>query len=392
MKKSDLFFRTCIYTSIVLFIISCNYNKKYVIEGQLSNSASTMIYLSETDFVNDKIIDSTDVNSDGYFKFKGKLDEPKFIQVLLSKSNFILLLVEPGQKVAIKADAGYLGNKYSVTGSEGSTQIKELNDQLVVTRKTIDSIITVQTHHAVTKSDDTLFMHLNKIAFHTIKKQRFFNIKFIVEHLHSLSSIVALYQQINDSSYVLNKNTDLQFINLVSDTLIKYYPDNKAVKALWVDRVRLNKIYNTLRIYNLSNQAKRISYPDIALPGVNNDTIHLKEIKSKCILINFWNPSNSDCRDANTGLMEIYRQYKSKGFEIYNVSLASDKEIWLKLVKSGEIPGINVIDIKMENSQYLLLYNIKKLPASYLIGLNGDIVEKDVYGEKLITRLKQILR
>jgi hypothetical protein len=392
MKKQSLLLLYCVFILPILFLCSCQNNNKFVIKGELNHSASGMIYLSETDFLNTRIIDSTEVSSKGQFKFKGKIKEPKFFQVHFGRNNFLLLLVEPGQKITLHADADYLGYHYKVSGSESSIKIKYLNDQLYKTRKTIDSILAIQDNHKYGKAEDTLFKHLSNIAYHTIKNQRNFSIKFIIENLHSLSAIVALYQQINDSTYVLNKNTDLQFINLASDTLMKYFPDNSAVKVLWADRVRLNKMYNAIRIYNLSSKAKRISYPDIALPGVNNDTVHLSKINSKCILVNFWSPLDVDCQYANKGLKEIYSQYKKKGFEIYNIALTSDKDVWLKLVNRGNVPGINVIDKKTENSPYLLVYNIKKLPASYLIGSNGDVVEKDIYGEKLKTRLKQILR
>src|SRR5689334_11203028 len=69
---------------------------------------------------------------------------------------------------------------------------------------------------------------------------------------------------------------------------------------------------------------------EIALPSAKGDTIRLSSLKGKVVLLDFWASWCRPCRSANKDLVKIYDKYKSKGFEIYSVSLDDDKADWMK--------------------------------------------------------------
>jgi hypothetical protein len=382
----------CFGLIILLFISSCNRGKHFVIKGQIENARQDHIYLAEMNLTEMKIIDSAKIGNKGFFKFRCAIDNPCFYQLLLDKNNFVILQIEPGQKIEFKANADNLSSNYKVTGSDGSLQIKTLTDYLYLTRKTLDSLERIIDNNFGNKGFDTLYKRLNNQYIQTIKNQRTFSIKFIINHLHSLSSIIAIYQQLNDTTYVLNQNRDIQFINIVSDTLKKYYPNSKPVKILWNDRVMLNNKYNALELKYLGTTAKKLPFPEISLPDTEGDTIHLTQINRKCLLINFWSPYNDDCALVMDGLKELYTEYKRKGFEVYNIALFEKKAEWINYVNKNKLPGINVIDQNAANSYCARIYNVSKLPASFLIGPEKEIVGKDLFGENLRNRLKGILK
>jgi peroxiredoxin len=376
----------------LLLIYSCNRGKQFVIKGQLENSKQENIYLAEMNLTEMKIIDSAKISNKGFFKFKYKIENPCFYQLLIDQSNFVIFQVDPGQRIRFKADAKNLSGNYEVEGSEGSLQVKTLTDHLHLTRKTLDSLEKTIDNNVGKKGFDTIYKRLNNQYIQTIKNQRAFSIKFIIGHLHSLSSIIALYQQLNDSTYVLNQNRDIQFINIVSDTLKKYYPNSKPVKILWNDRVALNNKYNTLALSYMGAKAKKLTYPEISLPNTDGDTIHLNQIKARCLMIYFWSPDNEDCILVMNGLKELYADYKRKGFEVFNVALFENKQEWIEYVKNNKLPGINVIDQKAANSYYAMIYNVSKIPASFLIGPDKEIAGKDIFGENLKNKLKKFLK
>ncbi len=392
MHKKINWFVSCFGLIILLSLFSCNRKNNFFIKGQLENSKAGYIYLAEMNLSEIKPIDSAHINNKGFFKFKCNIDNPGFYQILFNQNNFIILLIEPGQKISINADANDLSDNYSVKGSEGSLQVKILTDHLSMTRKTLDSLENIIDVKVGTKGFDTVYKRLNDQYIKTIKNQRKFSIKFIIEHLHSLSSIIALYQQLNDSTFVLNQNRDLQFINIVSDTLNKYYPNSKPVRILCNDRNKLNNIYSKLKLNYLSKNSKKLSFPDIALQNNNGDTIHLNQLKSKVILLFFWSPYNEDCISAMNGIKELYTLYKKKGFEVYNIALMEDKQEWEKYITNNNLPGINVIDQKVEISYYCRLYNVNSLPASFLIGPDREIAARDLFGENLRKKLIEILK
>jgi hypothetical protein len=89
-------------------------------------------------------------------------------------------------------------------------------------------------------------------------------------------------------------------------------------------------------------------------------------------------------------LKKIYKDYHTKGFEIYNVSLDNDFALWKKFINDNKLPGIQVIENKGTNSYYAHIYNINQLPTSYLIDRNNNIVGKNMYGNNLADKLDEI--
>ena len=50
-----------------------------------------------------------------------------------------------------------------------------------------------------------------------------------------MASLKALYQRIDENTYVLYEPRDLQYLKIISDTLGRYYPNSKHVQALAED-------------------------------------------------------------------------------------------------------------------------------------------------------------
>jgi peroxiredoxin len=368
--------------------VSCQRNDRIIIKGQISNPKHRYIYLAENNLANSRLIDSSELSGTGWFNFKIKPKEPEFYYLFFSPKHFITILAQPGENIIVHANEFSFPVFYALQGSEGSAQVKFLNDKLMATKNIIDSLRKELKEKQNIPGFDSLSQKLNLQYQAVLKDQRLFSIKFIIEHLNSLASILALYQEIEDDVYVLNQNRDIQYIKLVSDTLKKYYPKSKYVLSLWKDRERLLKKINLLKIQSLNLQPQ--SYPEIALPSVNGDTIKLSSIKNKFILLYFWSFQDEESIFLLNNLKKIYKDYHTKGFEIYNVSLDNDFALWKKFINDNKLPGIQVIENKGTNSYYAHIYNINQLPTSYLIDRNNNIVGKNMYGNNLADKLDEI--
>ena len=64
---------------------------------------------------------------------------------------------------------------------------------------------------------------------------------------------------------------------------------------------------------------------------------------------------------------------------------------WINTVQEQSLPWISVCDLRGEASPALTIYNVRKLPANYLIDRKGDIVAKDLYGTSLEQQLEKLL-
>ncbi len=358
---------------LILVIASCNQQNKIKIDGQIKGVKEKPVYLKEILLGNTQIIDSARTNKKGKFSFKETIEHPKFYQLGLSNSRYITLLVEPGEEVELKFTSENLNN-YSINGSEGSKKVKKLSNRLASTKYKLDSLKNLYTKTKNPKKQEKINAEYQSI----VESQRDSSIAFILDNLGSMASIMALYQKINDDTYVLFKNMDLQYIKLVADSLKKKYPDSDHVKALIANKDNLMKKYRNLETntkFQKYAEQSDFPVPMIRLPNIEGDTISLKDIHEKMLLISFWSANNKRSLERNLKLKKVYKQYHPKGFEIYQVNLDTDSENWKKAVKFDELPWINVGG-KGRNQYYGKVYNITELPTDFLLNKNREIISR----------------
>jgi peroxiredoxin len=130
---------------------------------------------------------------------------------------------------------------------------------------------------------------------------------------------------------------------------------------------------------------------EISLPAMNGDTIKLSSLKGKVVLLDFWASWCGPCRVSNKYLVKLYDKYKTKGFEIFSVSIDEDKKDWLKAIKRDKITWLQVNDNKGWYGKTPTSWNIYQIPTSYLIDKDGRLVGMDVEGKELELMLKDLL-
>ena len=122
---------------IILLLISCKSNN-IQINGNVSDPTPGKYILLE-ELMSDTLVpvDSVAVTNDGKFAFSLRLDNPAFYLLKFDNTNYLTMLLEPGQKIEIEADAGNLNYPESVAGSPGTEQMVAYNHRL---REAIDQI------------------------------------------------------------------------------------------------------------------------------------------------------------------------------------------------------------------------------------------------------------
>ena len=391
-QTKNLYMKHLIYLLIgIYFITSCNSSDQFEITGTIENGADKELILNELLVSGTSKIETVKTNNKGNFKIKANTDIPRFYQLAITEKNFITLLIEPGERITINTKASDL-SKANIIGSEGSMQVQKLNNRLADTKQQLDSI---QKYISSIKDQKRLEQEIdgiNKKYVSIINEQRDSSIAFIVSNLNSLASIVALYQKIDDENYVLYKNRDLQYIKIVSEALQKKYPESQHVKALIADKENLLKRYNQLKVKqelsNLMEESKNentkvYSIPEIFLPNQSGDSISINGIHDKYILLNFWASWSEESVKRNVELLDTYKKYHIKGFEIYQVSLDTKVDSWKNAINFDQLPWINVIDTNGRTSYYAKLYNVRTLPTSDLINPKREIVAINPTTEQL---------
>jgi peroxiredoxin len=378
--------RLLYFIAVIILFTACNTSNNIEIKGTIEDGKEKTISLSELQISGLQFIDSVKIKKDGGFKIKSSTDIPRFYQLSISKTNFLTLLIAPGEKVRLVASSKDL-NKSKIEGSEGSLLVQNITNQLAETKKKLKSIVKSAEANELDQNK------LNKLYSKIVNNQRDSSIAFIIRNLNSMASIVALYQKYDDQNFVLYKNRDIQYMKIVSEALLDKYPESEHVKTLVADKENLMKKYDQVVQNNKMNAIIEevgtvSSIPEIYLPNTKGDSISLNATKGKYILINFWASWSEESLKRNLLYKNIYAKYHSKGFEIYQISLDTKEENWTKAIQFDQLPWINVIDLNGRLSYYAKIYNVKKLPTSFLINPDGEIIMTNPSKAQLESTLK----
>ena len=150
---------------------------------------------------------------------------------------------------------------------------------------------------------------------------------------------------------------------------------------------------------NFENKLKNIKAvsvgsiaPEIILNDTNGNPISLSSLRGQYVLLDFWAAWCRPCREENPNILENYYRFKDQGFEVYQVSLDRNKEDWLRGIEQDKLPWINVSDLKYYQSEAAVLYNINKIPSTFLLDPNGTIIAKhiELRGINLTKKLSDI--
>jgi len=214
-------------------------------------------------------------------------------------------------------------------------------------------------------------------------------------------------QQKVDSLMVLQREEEFQFMMdhlpaLFTDMILSYnyssFTSDQKEKALAAFKEKYPEGANYKRI--LSQQtvtdATEIGkmYTDFTMPDPDGKSVSISEVikKNKLTLVDFWASWCVPCRQEMPNVVEAYNRYHAKGFEIVGVSLDSNREAWLKGIKSFQMPWPQMSDLKGWKSEGAQLYNVKGIPANVLINNKGEIVARDLRGLTLINRVGELLK
>ena len=133
-------------------------------------------------------------------------------------------------------------------------------------------------------------------------------------------------------------------------------------------------------------------FTDFSMPDPKGKMISVSDYvkKNKYTLIDFWASWCGPCRAEMPNVKASYEKYHAKGFEIVGLSLDNRSDAWKKAIGDMELNWVHLSDLKGWQSVAAKTYSIQGIPASLLVDPNGKIVARDLRGDKLGNKLKQI--
>lgn len=380
---------------LILFVIvtSCSKKDVFTVEGTIEDGGGKKIALYRMDLDKDVAIDSMVIKKNGSFRFKtDRLTEPTFFKLQLTPTNFITLLGDTTEHIQIIAQAASLAKNYEVSNSLGSKQVQILKRQITGLRAKIDSLTTYFQRLPQQERASQLERLSNEIVESINQYKRSIG-DFVMENPRSFASYYALFLTLSDETMVLNvlDKQDQVYFATIATSLNLLYPESARVKQLYDYVLNVKTEQRKARMFEILANAEGSGLPEIKEKDVNGNEIALTSLKGKVVLLSFWASWDNTSRRENQNLKRIYQKYKGKGFEIYQVGLERSRVLWENALIQDEIPWISVTDLKYTDSFPARIYNVQQIPANYLISREGEIIGKDLFGNRLDEKLKEIL-
>lgn len=362
-----------LFVVILLLLSSCNSKKKtFRVEGEITSAEDKTLYLEHRALGGIELLDSVKLQKNGKFSFKENAPQnPEFYQLRIDNQKLIFA-IDSIETLTIKADALDLYASSKVESSLLNDQIREVIDMQRITEKKINDLIN---DHTSEKIDDVTFMHEVDSVLSVYKM---YASRLILGNPSSAAAYYAVFQKIND--YLIfdpyNKK-DYAMFGAVATSWNRYYPETQRTKHLYdftMNALRTRKQQDKQSDLMSQIEVTESTLPDISLPDVKGNLINLSSLKGKYVLLDFTAYKAEFSLKHNEILNRIYKEYNSKGLEIYQISFDSDVHFWKNA--AVEFPWKSVHDPNSINSALLKTYNVRELPTAYILNKEGDLIKR----------------
>lgn len=390
--KIPRFFSITAVMIAAIALTSCN-NKKFHINGTITEAKDSMLYLENIGLNGPVTIDSVKLGSNGVFDFsEAALDSvaPDFYRLRIANQT-INLSVDSTETLTVNAAYPTMSTNYEVKGSENCNKIKELVFKQMNLQAAINAI-EKNPNYGVDSSEIAINQTLTRYKS-DIKNN------YIFKEPMKAYSYYALFQTINIGGITSlifdprSKKEDVQVFAAVATSWDTFYPGAERGKNL--HHIAIEGM-NNIRIAE-AERAQKIDPRKVSVNGVielglsdnKGITRNLTDLKGKVVLLDFHLFASSQSTKRIMMLRELWNKYHAKGFEIYQVSVDPDEHFWK--TQTATLPWISVRDEGGVQGESLVKYNVQNIPTFFLIDKNNVLQKRDSQIQNLDKEIQSML-
>ena len=359
-------------------VFACSSNDaKYDVTAANAPKDGAVVYLM--DQLTGEPIDSA-VVAEGAYKMKGKAAKDAFLMVKTDDYDWNFLFFNDGQPVALDYAAktvtgSDLNNKLTECDLKNTEAYKEYSDFVDKLEETLEA-----TPEAEREAKLAELMGGYRAA---MEKYRDFYMNMIEENKDNLVP-VAFIDQVRSLAGPDKFN---ELVN--SDAAFAQHPYVQGVKTKLEEAEARQKEAEEKKQAIIGQKFLDLEEAD---PDGNMHKLSEYVGQGKWVLVDFWASWCGPCKNEMPNVVNAYKKYHDKGFEVVGLSFDREKEPWVKAITEWEMPWIHLSDLKYWKTVASDVYNVNSIPDNLLIDPEGTVVARCLRGEALEEKLAEIFK
>lgn len=364
----------CFSVMLLLCVSACNTLEKntFIVKGTTDLPNGKKIYRVVANTNGQPMrVDTTEVMN-GKFQLAGEVDQidVNFLFIEGEQANSAFILEEGYIDIELYKDslnAAYVG------GTLSNIDLQNYRMQTQTMAKDMNAIVQ-EIQEANTLGDNLLVQDLQ-------------------EQYNQIKTALSVYEK-----DFIRKNIDSYISTLIMERFLAQKElsinEAKAIFNTYSDRIRSGK--SGLKISSVINApVNPTAIGEIAPlfegPTPTGDRIALESLRGKVTIIDFWASWCRPCRIENPNLVRLYNRMHDKGLEIIGVSLDRNKASWVRAIADDGLTWNHVSNLKYWADPIAQLYQVRGIPAAFVLDREGRIVAKNLRGAQLDAKIEELL-
>lgn len=354
----------------IALLASCeSFTKKgYNISGTIDKNTDGYVYLQKrikgilTNIDSIKPANST-------FSFQGRVTYPEVYYINIKETKSLVPFFIENTRISINVNTAKI-DQSTITGSKSQAEYDAfLNLQDRYDAKIKENYVLYREARKI--QDTAKMIQFDALLTTAESEKKAFLTAFIKENRTSVIAPYILYR--NSYDYELKELSEL-FTNFDEKLKPSVYYTFLEDYITTLKRVDIGQPYVTFLMADSTGK-------NVAISSV---------VGGKYVLIDFWASWCGPCRAENPNLVKVYNDFKDKGFDIFGVSLDTDRANWLKAIKDDNLTWHHVSDLKGWENSAAQVYGVRAIPANVLIDKDGYIIAKNLSGDELRKKLESV--
>ncbi|QLE02645.1 AhpC/TSA family protein [Galbibacter sp. BG1] len=317
-----------------------------------------------------EVIDTLEVK-EGNFEFSGKAEGPQLHYLFFEGIRGVLPIILEEGTINVTAYKDSL-NFSKIEGTPSNEDFTDFVQNSRSIRKKMEDI--QKKGMEAQKENDTVTLNTLKETFEeTQEEARNYEEDFVKNHTDSYISLLVIQQMMRTGS----KNAEE--ISTLFNSLSEDVKNSEMGQTISAELGKANKL-------NVGSVA-----PDFSGPTPAGETASLKGSLGKVTVLDFWAAWCKPCRAENPNLVNLYNEYHDKGLNVVGVSLDRSAEDWKKAIEEDQLPWTHISNLKFWQDPIAQEYNIRSIPATFILDEEGKIIAKDLRGEALNEKIASLL-